>query len=322
MAVDVPEPVSSCHALITGGSSGIGLAVAKLLVAGGFHVTLLARSSDRLASARSEIIEHLGEYASDSITVHSSDVRDAAAVAEAFDAAVARTGPIHVVVHSAGTATADYFRSLTQERMRDVVDVNLIGTWNVLQETARVFAEAPLDRFGRGRTQSVSGRRDAPQTERWSPGAIRARRVVAPLKRSIARGWRHIVPISSMAGVIPVFGYTAYGMTKFGTAGLARTVRQELMDQWVNVSVLCPPDVDTPQLVQESETKPAETRAISGDGKPLLPEQVAAVLVRRLPKNPAVIVPGLGARFEYTMYRIFPGMVERIVMHRVRSARR
>jgi len=66
-----------------------------------------------------------------------------------------------------------------------------------------------------------------------------------------ARGAGHIVNISSMAGLVGVYGYTAYSAAKFGLIGFSESLRGELKPHGVNVSVLCPPDTDTPQLHEE-----------------------------------------------------------------------
>ena len=66
-----------------------------------------------------------------------------------------------------------------------------------------------------------------------------------------------------MAGFVGVFGYTDYCASKFAVVGLSEALRQELRPCGITVSVLCPPDTDTPGLANEDLTKPAETKAVS-----------------------------------------------------------
>src|SRR5512134_3471270 len=60
-----------------------------------------------------------------------------------------------------------------------------------------------------------------------------------------------IVNVSSLAGLIGVFGYTDYCAAKFAVVGFSDALRWELAPHRIAVSVLCPPDVDTPGLAQE-----------------------------------------------------------------------
>jgi len=80
-------------AVVTGGSGGIGAAVARRLAAGGAHVVLTYRTHEPV-----ELLDELGASAQASRL----DVTDAAAIGEFFDDAVARHGSIHTLVHAAG----------------------------------------------------------------------------------------------------------------------------------------------------------------------------------------------------------------------------
>ena len=63
----------------------------------------------------------------------------------------------------------------------------------------------------------------------------------------------------------------------------------------IRVSVLYPPDTDTPQLAWENQYKPKETRAISGAPKPISPDWVAQYTLRKL-RGKYAIVPGFDAK--------------------------
>lgn len=117
--------------------------------------------------------------------------------------------------------------------------------------------------------------------EQWQVnvrGSILAMKAVLP--GMVRRSAGHLVLIGSTAGIIGVPGYTGYAATKFAIRGLADSLRYELEPLGVRVSVLHPPDTDTPGFAAENLRKPPETAAISGRIKPLPAEQVAAALVR------------------------------------------
>ena len=88
------------HAVISGGSSGIGLALADRLARAGWDLTILARDHNRLAAAEAALAAHGARVVTCSV-----DVADAAAVEQAVAAAGAAYGPPTLVVASAGIVT-------------------------------------------------------------------------------------------------------------------------------------------------------------------------------------------------------------------------
>lgn len=122
-----------------------------------------------------------------------------------------------------------------------------------------------------------------------------------------------VVTVSSVAGFVGTFGYTAYAATKFAVIGLSEALRGELKPRGISVSVLCPPDTDTEQLRQENLTKPPETRAISGNVKVMQPEAVARALLKGIRKRRFLIIPGAGSRMVYAATRLFPALVRRVM---------
>ena len=119
-----------------------------------------------------------------------------------------------------------------------------------------------------------------------------------------------IVNVSSVAGLVGTFGYTAYAASKFGIIGMSEALRNELSLKGIRVAVLCPPDTDTPQLEAENRTKPPETRAVNGNAGILQPEQVAKALFRGLKhRRKFIIIPGFQGKMIYLLKRILPGVV-------------
>jgi len=119
----------------------------------------------------------------------------------------------------------------------------------------------------------------------------------------------HIVNTSSIGGFIGVFGFTAYSASKFAVMGMSEALRAELKPRGIGISVLCPPDTDTPGMVEENRTKPEETHAVSGNVKLMSPEKVAEALLKGIKKNKFIIIPGLMGKFSFLMKRLFPSLV-------------
>ena len=80
-------------------------------------------------------------------------------------------------------------------------------------------------------------------------GSIHPTKAVLPSMISKKSGT--IVFISSQAGQLGLYGYTAYSTTKYGLRGLAETLQMELKPYNIHVSISFPPDTDTPQLQAE-----------------------------------------------------------------------
>jgi len=84
-----------------------------------------------------------------------------------------------------------------------------------------------------------------------------------------------IVLMSSQAGLLGIFGYSAYCSTKFALRGLAESLTMELQPYGISVTLCLPPDTDTPGYAIEELSKPTETKAISQSAKLVNPEVVA-----------------------------------------------
>jgi 3-dehydrosphinganine reductase len=111
--------------LITGGSSGIGLATAARCRDGGAAVSILARDGDRLAAARDHLVAS-GPTAR--VAAAAADVTDAAGLTRAIVGLVAELGPVDVLVTSAGESHPGHFAELTDDVFRDQMEVGYFGT--------------------------------------------------------------------------------------------------------------------------------------------------------------------------------------------------
>jgi 3-oxoacyl-[acyl-carrier protein] reductase len=110
-------------ALVTGGSRGIGAAIAKRLAADGASVAITYAKDANAASAVVKAIERNGGKA---IAIQ-ADAVDAEAVQVAVEKAVATFGRLDVLVNNAGTAIPKTFEETTLEEMERVIDINLRG---------------------------------------------------------------------------------------------------------------------------------------------------------------------------------------------------
>ncbi|MEH6522246.1 SDR family NAD(P)-dependent oxidoreductase [Sulfitobacter sp.] len=114
------------HALITGGGTGIGLAIAHMLVERGAHVTITGR--------RQEVLE---EVATDGMTPMAMDVRNEDDVIAKIAAAVAAQGPIQICVPNAGVATGKAAHKTDMTFWRDMMATNLDGAFLTIRESMK-----------------------------------------------------------------------------------------------------------------------------------------------------------------------------------------
>jgi NAD(P)-dependent dehydrogenase (short-subunit alcohol dehydrogenase family) len=134
------------------------------------------------------------------------------------------------------------------------------------------------------------------------------------------KGGGHIVNVSSMAGFIGVFGYADYGASKFAMMGLSETLRMELRQYDIRVSVLCPPDTDTPGYELENRTKPPETWAIGETAKLIEPEVVARALLEGIRKERYMILANAEGWLIYLTKRYAPFLLNWMLDRAVRKA--
>jgi 3-dehydrosphinganine reductase len=259
------------HALVTGGSSGIGLATVRRLAGRGARISVIALDDPYLAALRADPPPRA--------TVH-LEAADVSRREEA-EAAVARCtaalGPCDLLVTSAGIARPGYFQEIPDEVFDRHMAVNYFGTLYCI-------------------------------------------RAVVPAMLTRRRGT--IVAISSSAGLIPVFGYTAYGPSKFAVRGLTDILRIELRPHGIHVACVYPSDVDTPQLAGEEPYKPEELKRIAGTIKPIPPEQVADAILRGVARHRPVIYPDPKTRWLARLAGTAPGFTRFYMSQSTRRARR
>ncbi|GAA3991755.1 3-oxoacyl-ACP reductase FabG [Streptomyces sp. NBC_01352] len=135
-------------ALVTGATSGIGLAVARLLAEQGHRVFIGARTAENVVSTVKELAEQGLDVAGAPV-----DVRSTASVRAFVEAAVERFGPVDVLVNNAGRAGGGVTADLTDELWEDVLDTNLNSVFRVTRE---VLNTGGMRAASRGRIINVA----------------------------------------------------------------------------------------------------------------------------------------------------------------------
>jgi NAD(P)-dependent dehydrogenase (short-subunit alcohol dehydrogenase family) len=199
MCVQITDAV----ALVTGGASGLGLATTRRLLDAGAQVVVLDIKGE-------EVVRELGDRA----RFAPADVTDEKAVTAALDIAES-LGPLRIVVNCAGTGNA--IKTLGKDgafplaAFRKVVEINLIGTFNVLRLGAERIA----------------------QTEPVGPTGE---------ERGV------IINTASVAAFDGQIGQAAYSASKGGVVGMTLPIARDLASKGIRVVTIAPGLFDTPLL--------------------------------------------------------------------------
>lgn len=114
------------HAIVTGGGTGIGLAIARALAEAGAEVTITGR--------RAEVLQ---DVAGNGLHALQMDVSDEASVVEGTAAAVAARGPIQICVANAGVAEGRALHKMTLEDWRFMMGINIDGAFLTIRESLK-----------------------------------------------------------------------------------------------------------------------------------------------------------------------------------------
>jgi 3-dehydrosphinganine reductase len=247
------------HCIISGGSSGIGRALARKLASRGYNLTLIARRPHLLQEAAEEI-RSFNAAGHQQIEIHAADVSDQTQAETAVEASIARLGAPDLVMTSAGVAVPGHFGEASTADFERAMAVNYFGTLYIVR---------------------------------------------AALSSMLARQQGRIVLISSGAALMGIFGYGSYGPSKFAVRGLGETLRAELRPSNIGVSVVYPPDTETPMLEEENKTKPVETKLICSLAKAWSADAVADCILRGIDRNKFAITPGATLSLMHRM----PGII-------------
>ena len=128
-------------AFVTGGATGIGLAVARLLAARGAAVAIFNRNQARAEAAVVSIRE-----AGDTAHAFAADIADTSSVDGAFALALAQLQRVDILVNNAGLTRDGLFMRMSDEQWTQVIDTNLGGAFRCCRAVARSMMKA---RYGR-----------------------------------------------------------------------------------------------------------------------------------------------------------------------------
>jgi 3-dehydrosphinganine reductase len=259
-------------ALITGGSSGMGLALARLLALEGASIWILGRRKEALESGLKSLASAGGQRHG----MLEADVTKWEQVQAAARRIKEQAGVPDLLISAAGAARPGYVQELPLEVFHQMMDLNYFGIVNT---------------------------------------------VMTFLPDMLKRGSGHIVNFSSGAGFLALFGYAAYVPSKFAVRGLSDTLRLELKPLGLRVSVVFPPDTDTPGLQNENKTKPFET--LEGFSSSVLPaESVARAVLHGIKRGQYIILPGAEVSLAYRLTLLLGNAIYPIIDAVLAQARR
>jgi len=262
--------------VVTGGSSGIGLATAKAFAEKGFDVAIIARDEARLGRALAEIHDAAAST-EQRVASRSTDLSDLAATQVAFEELAGDGFVPDVLVNSAGVIYPGEFVAMPFEHFKVNIDC---GFWSVVHPCRAA-----------------------------APGMV-------------ARGSGHIVNVSSVAGYLGIYGYTGYSASKFAVMGFTEALRFEMKPAGVRVSVVCPPDTETPALKLEHTMRPHATNVIAGNIKPISAEKVAAAIIKAVERDRFLVIPDRLSAFYFRLKGLLPEVFYTIVDSDVKKAGR
>lgn len=125
------------HAVVTGGGSGIGAAIAKAMGEAGSRVTLMGRNADKLRLKAAEL----------NAEFQLADVTDRASVATAFAAAAKQKGTVTILVNNAGAAASAPFGKMDDALWDSLIAVDLTGVYNCTKAAINPMVEAGVGRI-------------------------------------------------------------------------------------------------------------------------------------------------------------------------------
>jgi 3-oxoacyl-[acyl-carrier protein] reductase len=137
----VDKELAGQVAFVTGGATGIGLAIAAALGARGATVAIFNRNAERAAAAIRDL-----QGQGIATAAYTADIASSESVEHAFDAALAAHGRVDVLVNNAGLTRDGLFLRMSDEQWREVLDTNLGGAFRCCKAVARPMMKA---RYGR-----------------------------------------------------------------------------------------------------------------------------------------------------------------------------
>lgn len=217
-------------AVVTGGTKGIGFAIAESLVKAGASVFICGRSKTELRNAVTELSKH-GNAGGEVCDVRSEDQ-----VRQMLEECERLYGGVDILVNNAGTVVfGKTVEELSGDEFRLVLETNLFGVFYTCHHAIPI------------------------------------------LKR---RGGGYIINISSLAGQNPIPKLASYNASKYGLNGFTEAMMQEVRQDNIKVSYICPGSVNT----GFGNETPSDEKAWQ-----IQPEDIAEVVMDLLAMNPRTL---------------------------------
>jgi NAD(P)-dependent dehydrogenase (short-subunit alcohol dehydrogenase family) len=144
-----------------------------------------------------------------------------------------------------------------------------------------------------------------------------SRNFAASVLPHMARG-SQLAFIASLAGLVPSYNYSAYNASKFGVVGLAGALRLDCISRGIEVSVVCPPEVETPMVVEERKTMSSTGARLKSAAGTLQLQPACEQILAGLGRRRYLVIPGRRARLLALLTRLAPGVLrvfsERIII--------
>jgi meso-butanediol dehydrogenase / (S,S)-butanediol dehydrogenase / diacetyl reductase len=252
------QPLSGKVAIVTGAGQGIGKGIAQRLSRDGAHVVVAELDDERAAAVAAEI-----NAAGGRAVPYRVDIADVPATRRMVDDIADRLGRIDILVNNAGVAQTKPMLDVTEADWDRVLDINLRGTFFIVQAVAR-------------------------QMIRQLPESLRAPRAEEP-GGALAGSYGKIVSLSSVSGRRGRSFQAHYAASKAAIISLTQSAALALAPFRINANAVCPGIVATPMWQQIDEergrlfgTKPGEAFASFVQSVPLkraaTPDDVAGTV--------------------------------------------
>ena len=200
--------------MITGASSGIGLAIARTLAKQGYDLALCARRQDRLAQAKSDLTQQHGVE----VVTQAVDLRDEAAILSFFAAVKEKWGQLDVLVNNAGLGHKESLTSGSTAAWREKIEVNVLALCICTREAVQLMEPAQSGHIVH--IGSMSGHRGPAITGLYSATKFAVRSLAEILRREL-RSQNSPIRISSIS---PGFVETEFAEKYSGSAEAAQQV--------------------------------------------------------------------------------------------------
>ncbi|KAK5083614.1 hypothetical protein LTR05_006117 [Lithohypha guttulata] len=250
--------------IITGGSQGLGLELAKQLSAKGANIVIVAQTVSKLEHALESIRNAAVRPAAQRFMYLSYDLRSPDSASSILSKVTQWNDgiPADIVINCAGHCIPGFFASCTAETLRDQMDTLYWSCAYMAHSTLQQWTK-PVDK----------------QTQ-----------------KSYDNKPRHLIFTSSVLAFMPLAGYAAYNPAKAAMRALADTLNQEVQvyngtrlhpteagpAAEIKIHAIYPGGIKTPGFENEMKLKPALTNKLEEDDKPQQPDDLARIIIAEL----------------------------------------